>query len=338
MKFILLALFVSVSVHANESEALSLINNEKSCFSGVTADYNSWRDFIREKNSKGPNAAQREERVMKWFDAKFPQTNYDRFKRNLKCSEFTYQVDGVNVKGYYAHPINAKKKELPVLIYNRGGNGYFSAVNFASQMKNIFPFADQGFVVIGTQYSGVAVRDSKRTDEFGGKDIDDVIALLGLLPAIEVADETKVGMYGSSRGGMQSFLTLKKLANTNQINALATIAALTNLPKSIEERPEMEKVYATRIPNYAQDKETQLKNRSVVFWVDKLPKDVPILLIHGAKDKKVDVKNAIDFAALLEENQHPYELEIYEEDGHIINVNEHKMQAKVVNWFKSKLL
>ncbi|GHE97311.1 alpha/beta hydrolase family protein [Thalassotalea profundi] len=336
MKLVVLLSMLLLGQYVSVVNAATLFKDESNCFDGVTVSYDSWREFIRGKNSKGPNAEQREKMVMNWFDSKFSKSDFNRYLETLHCSNFTYEVDGKEVRGYYAHPKNVSG-DLPVLIYNRGGNGNFSAVSFISQMKNIFPFASEGFVVIGTQYSGVAGGSKERTDEFGGKDVDDVISLLELLPFIAPADEARVGMYGASRGGMQSFLVLRALAETKKIKAIATIAAPTNLITNLKERPEMEEVYSKRIPNYALASVKQLKERSVVYWVDDLPKDVPVLLIHGAKDEKVSVRNATDLARLLENREHPYELEIYKEDGHIINVNEREMIHRVISWFKAKL-
>ena len=76
-------------------------------------------------------------------------------------------------------------------------------------MRNLFPIANQGFVIIGSQYRGTGSKNNL-LDEFGGKDVNDVTALLDYIPSIKDADPERIGMYGASRGGMQTHLVLKQ--------------------------------------------------------------------------------------------------------------------------------
>ncbi|WP_415837718.1 alpha/beta hydrolase family protein, partial [Shewanella livingstonensis] len=228
--------------------------------------------------------------------------------------------------------INLEK--LPVLVYNRGGNGNFGGVVFGSMMQNLFPIANEGFVIIGSQYRGTFTKNPSAHDEFGGSDVNDVTALLDYIPSIEGADEQRIGMYGASRGGMQTHLALKK---TSKIKAIATIAGTTDLLKELDFRPAMEKVYANRIPYYDKNKVAELERRSVLKWVSELSPNIPILLLHGENDKRVSAKNSIELASALTKNSIPHKLIIYPNDNHGLMQNKEKANKELVSWFREYL-
>ena len=261
--------------------------------------------------------------ALKWFDQRYNEQQFDLFKRNLSCRTFKYPVDGHLVNGFVIKPKNYHK-DLPVLIYNRGGNGDFGKVVFGSMMRNLFPVAQEGFIIIGSQYRGTANENSKVQDQFGGEDVNDVKALFGYIANIKGSDPQRLGMFGASRGGMQTFLTLKQ---TPYVKAVATIAGPSDLQAMLEKRPRMENVYKRRIPNYTENKQAELDKRSVLKWVDELPKEVPILLLHGTHDKRVAVEQSIALAEALSTAKMPHKLVLYPEDNHSLAQNRHKSES-----------
>ena len=201
-------------------------------------------------------------------------------------------------------------------------------------VRNLFPIAEQGFVIIGSQYRGTFSKNKAVDDEFGGKDVDDVMALIKLIPSIAGADENRVGMLGASRGGMQTYLTLKQ---TDKVKAVAVIAGVSDLVIGVEERPVMAKVHQKRIPNYAQNKQAELEKRSVLYWLDKIPQDVPILLLHGMSDERVSVEQSITLAEALEKADIPHNLVLYPGDNHGLVQNKAKATQEIVAWFNAYL-
>ncbi|TKB01990.1 S9 family peptidase [Alteromonas portus] len=330
-------LLVSLLVPSFLSSASNLlkheqVKNERSCFSWIFSDYSSWRNQMKNKYEKSTKTEEAVNKKLAWFDSMFTQEKYDLYKSSLDCSTFEYEVDSHMVKGYVIKPKGADKK-LPVLIYNRGGNGNFGGVVFGSMMHNLFPIAKEGFVIVGSQYRGTHTK-SDTLDEFGGKDVRDVTALLDLIPAISGADSNRLGMYGASRGGMQTHLALK---HSNNIRAIATIAGNTDLAKGLIYRPEMEKVYEKRIPNYLENKQQELDKRSVLKWADKLSPNVPILLLHGTADKRVSVKHSEDFASELVRYNIPHKLVLYPNDSHGLIKNKEAANNEIVSWFHKHL-
>ncbi|MGQ8366349.1 alpha/beta hydrolase family protein [Glaciecola sp. 1036] len=148
--------------------------------------------------------------------------------------------------------------------------------------------ASAGLVVIGSQYRGSRANNTPNNgkDEFGGDDVNDVLALQSILVEIPEADMSQISLVGWSRGVMQSYLVAKQMHN---LKAIVSIAGNSDARKSLEWRSEMEKVYMARVPNYEANKVQELSKRSVVDWVDELG-GTPILLIHGSGDKRVNVE------------------------------------------------
>ncbi|MCO4798140.1 MAG: S9 family peptidase [Colwelliaceae bacterium] len=319
------------------SQASNLINDEsikdqKNCFNHIFKDYATWRAFIKDKRQKRIKSEEKLSKGMSVFDSMFGEEKFNQYKNNLSCITFKYNVDGLVISGYVIKP-KSNEKKLPVLIYNRGGNGNYGSVVFGSMMHNLFPIANEGFVIIGSQYR-LSRTKGVLLDEFGGKDVNDVTALLDYIPSINGADEQRIGMFGASRGGMQTHLAVKKVKN---IKAIATIAGATDLIKELDFRPAMENVYAKRIPDYDKNKVAELEKRSVLNWVSELSPNIPILLLHGENDKRVSVKNSIVLAAALSKNNIPHKLVLYPDDNHGLMQNKEKANKELVNWFNKYL-
>lgn len=327
-------LIISIAISSFSIQASNLINDErvtdqKSCFTWIFTDYASWRNGMEKKFKRKIISEEKLQQALTRFDSRFGKEKFDFYQSNLSCSTFKYLVDGNTVNGYVIKPKLSKGK-LPVLIYNRGGNGNFSGVVFGSMMHNLFPIANEGFVIIGSQYRGTFTTNPSAHDEFGGNDVNDVTALLDYIPSIEGADEQRIGMFGASRGGMQTHLAMRKVKN---IKAIATIAGNSDLLKGLSYRPEMEKVFKHRIPDYEKNKVTELENRSVLNWVTDLSPNVPILLLHGTNDKRVSVNHSIDLAAALSKNNIPHKLVLYPDDNHGLIKNKEKANKELVSWF-----
>lgn len=319
-------------------QATNLINHEQvidqqSCFTSIFADYKSWRNAMKKKYKRKIKSNVNRKKALARFDRLYTEEQFDLYKSNLSCTRIKYRVDGNTVKGYVIQPKQSESK-LPVLIYNRGGNGNFGGVVFGSMMHNLFPIANEGFVIVGSQYRETFIKSTLLRDEFGGQDVKDVTALIDIIPSIEGADAQRIGMYGASRGGMQTHLALKQ---TNKIKAIATISGVTDLLKELEFRPVMEKVYRKRIPDYQGNKVDELKKRSVIHWVEELSPTIPILLLHGDNDKRVSVNNSIEFAKALSTHNIPHKLVVYPNDNHGLMQNKKQANQELVTWFKKYL-
>ena len=222
----------------------------------------------------------------------------------------TYLSDGLKVRGYLAAP--KQGANLPCVIWNRGGNRESGALSDTNACSRLGRIASWGYVVIASQYRGNAGGEGK--EEFGGKDVDDVLNLLPVLQSLPQADPTRVGMCGYSRGGMMTYLAL---ARTDRIAAAVVGFGLSDAFETVASRPEMEtNVLAELVPDFQQNRAAALEARSAVRWVDKLNKNTPILLLHGTADWRVNPMQAIQMATALYQNKHPFRFVLFEGAAH----------------------
>jgi len=213
-----------------------------------------------------------------------------KYLDSINIYSITYLSDGLKINGFLVKP--KKKGKYPCIIYNRGGNRNFGSLKIAHGAITLGKIAKEGYVVIASQYRGNG--GSEGEEEFGGADVNDINILTEVLKEIEFADTNKIGMYGWSRGGMMTYIALTK---TDKIKAAVVGGAISNSFSLIKDRPKMEKgVLSELIPKYAENKEVELEKRSAIKWVDKFPKNVPILLLHGNSDWRVKPGQSLNLA------------------------------------------
>lgn len=315
------------SASIGEPLPAATITSSKSCFTGPFKSYDTWLKRLRESN-KNFNAAT--------FESRIPRERYDRAESQLDCQLFLYTVGEVTVVGYSVRPIS-HQYALPVIIYNRGGNASHAKINFRTLFNRIIPLAEQGFFVIASQYRGSGLEREgidPGVDEFGGKDVDDVMAIFDLIDKSPYTDKSRIGMFGWSRGAIMSFLAATR---TDRLSALVVGGAPSDILEEVKTRPVMERVFEARIPNYNNNRESALKSRSVLYWAEKLPKSLPILILHGQADKNVTINSALNFAVELQKQEIPYRLVVYENGSHaLLEVNQ-QVNSEVAQWFADKL-
>jgi dipeptidyl aminopeptidase/acylaminoacyl peptidase len=218
---------------------------------------------------------------------------------------------------------------LPVIIYNRGGSKEYGMIEETQLFLRLAEIASWGYVVLASQYSGNDGSDGK--DEYGGMDVDDIINLKPIIDQYDKTDSDNIGMFGGSRGGMMSFLTLK---NVDWIKAIVTKSGSANESRGYKERPDLKEF---RSDMYDADSENENTKRSSIYWIDKLPKDTPILLFHGTNDESVSPLDALEIGVRLFKNKIPFEMHIYNNDDHKLSKNNVEIMEKTHNWFDKYL-
>lgn len=310
----------------NEIPAAS-ISSDRSCFEGDFATLASYLKFIR--NGRPAITSQ----VISEAEAR-----YQYWTTQFDCRLITYEVDGTKVHGFYSKPKTREGQKLPVIIYNHGGNADTGWVRPQFIFGKMFPVAIRGFVVVGSQYRGTAPpgepNPSRLLDEFGGNDVRDVLALVSIADKLPFVDSTRVGLWGDSRGGMMAFLAARRLS---RFAAIAVTGGPSDLIHLAQSRPDMKKVFQTWIPEFDKDPDRVLRDRSALYWVDELPTSLPILLLHGARDQRVDVDSTFKLASRLSELGHPYRLVVFENGSHTLAEHEREVSAQIQAWFLEKL-
>jgi len=236
----------------------------------------------------------------------------------------TYQSDSLVIKGILVEP--KKEGVYPVVIFNRGGNRDFAPLNLSTIINYTSKLAEQGYVIIGSNY--------RENDEFGGKELNDVLNLTETVKEIEKADPNCIGMFGWSRGGIMTYLSLK---NSDKIKTAIVGNGVTDLFQLIEDRPKMETaVMAECIPDYWRNKEMELKKRSVIYWPEKLSKQSSLLIISGKNDKRANQNTTTKLVERLSELKYDYEYQEFITD-HFFSNKRNELDQLVLSWFNKRL-
>jgi dipeptidyl aminopeptidase/acylaminoacyl peptidase len=230
--------------------------------------------------------------------------------KDVNFYRITYLSDGLKVTGIIAEPKAAGK--YPCIISNRGGNRDFGNWDPFFTAFFLGRLASWNYVVIASQYRGNDGGEGK--EEFGGKDVNDVLNLIPALAQLPQADTSRIGIEGTSRGGMMTYIALKR---TCKFKAGVVTAGVANAFKNIAGRPDMETgVFAELVPDYKKNKEKELRARSAVFWADEMCKSTPLLILQGSGDWRVEPSSSLDLVQKLLEYKHPVRYILYEGADH----------------------
>ena len=302
------------------------------CATAPKRTYEQYREDVKKRSEEEVAEAKRE--GFQWDlerDFRGRLMSKEEFERRenftaYDCQKIKYLSDGLKVVGFIWKPKASENKKLPLVIANRGGNREYGKLTAQSFF---YPLVTNGFVVIASQYRGVD--GGEGTEEFGGADVNDVLNLIPLARSLGYVDMNNVFLLGASRGAMQSFLAIKK---GMPVNAVAVFGGLTDALVSAKERPNLvTRVWSNLIPDFEKRGEEALRERSAVYFVDRI--NVPVLIFHGGADWRLNVgSQALGLANKLQASGKTYELIIYAGDDHPTTNNRADRERRTVEWFK----
>ena len=242
------------------------------------------------------------------------------FKDRIDCYKIRYLSDGLEVVGFIFKPKKSDSK-LPVLIFNRGGNREYGKIQKRG-LKYLSSIASNNYVVLASQYRGNDGGQGR--EQFGGTDVNDVLDLIPLAKSLQFTDSNNIFMLGYSRGGMMTYLALKYGA---QINAAVVVSGMTDIWRWYEERDDVRYLLGQLV---GLDLEEYHK-RSVVYWPEKI--NVPLLIMHGKRDNKVNYKQSAELSKKLKELGKDHELIFFPKGNHGLTKNKPERDAKIFEWF-----
>ncbi|WP_299684830.1 prolyl oligopeptidase family serine peptidase [uncultured Dokdonia sp.] len=229
--------------------------------------------------------------------------------KNVEFFNITYLSDSLKVKGFIVKPVGEGR--FPCIISNRGGTAEFGSWNEVGIAFWLGRLASWGYVVAASQYRGNDGGEGK--EDWGGKDVNDVLGLVHTLNEFDTADTTRIGMEGASRGGL---MTYRALQESCQFKAAVSIAGFADAFEHLKDRPEFEEVFEEYIPYYKENKEKELKARSAVFWADEMCKTTPLLILQGSSDWRTPASQSLKLVSKLYEEKHPVRYLLFEGADH----------------------
>jgi len=245
---------------------------------------------------------------------------------NVEVSRIEYKSGELLVSGYKVTPELVENRKYPVLIFNRGGNRYYGAISNDFAEGYLSKFAEEGYVVLASQYRGVY---QEGQEEYGGADVEDVHNLVETAYKLDYADTDKIYMFGISRGSIMSFIAVKE---RNDIKAIATLGGITDLTSFYNERElQMKSVLELLIGGSPEESPEEYERRSVLQWADEL--DTPVMLLHGTKDESVNMMHSVNLAQELRRLEKDYNLITYGNGDHGLREFKEEYIREILKWF-----
>jgi dipeptidyl aminopeptidase/acylaminoacyl peptidase len=244
----------------------------------------------------------------------------------VDCLRIRYVSDGLSIVGFIVKPRSTGDTRYPVIVYNRGGFRDIGKID-TWNLLDFYGFASQGFVVLASQYRGSDGGEGR--DEVGGADVADVMVLPRLAASLPYADSSNMFLYGLSRGGMMSFLALRR---GFPARAIAVVGAVFDVEAFQQRAPKLVASALALNPDYPSKGVALLRERSVMNWSDQI--SAPLLIIHGAMDEEVPAAEALTFATKLAQQGKRYQLIVYADDNHEAANNRQDRDGRIGAWFK----
>ncbi len=255
----------------------------------------------------------------------------DRYASTANAEYFrlVYLSDGLKIAGFYAEPKG--DGPFPAVIYNRGGERASGALTG----MELAPFAELGIVVVASQYRGG--RGSEGWDHFGGDDVRDVINLIPLLKSRPKVDPNRIGMTGSSRGAMMTYLALKDQAQrrASDIKVASTTSGLADLIGWAAQRKDLDAGFFPEVLGFTtKQNPSAFRERSAIYWPALIR--VPLLMQHGDADPAVSVSQSQRLYRLMGSRGGSVKLIIHKGDGHGLPNSEEGL-PETFKWFSKYL-
>ena len=235
--------------------------------------------------------------------------DYDALS-DVSVYRIVYESDGLKITGLAVLP-NDTQVAHPVLIYNRGGSREYGKLTLYTVMRTLVPLARKGYMVFASNYRGND--GSEGTEEFGGRDVNDVLNLLSIAREHPAFDGGNAFMIGHSRGGMMTTLSIKHGA---KVNAAISIAGIADARELVNYQHIRENVLKSLVPGYHEDPEGTLSSRSSLLWPQAI--SVPLLLLHGDNDKDVHHSDSVNLHEAITAKNGTSELVIYPTGSHAL--------------------
>lgn len=246
--------------------------------------------------------------------------------KNTEVKSIIYDSDGIEVQGYAAYPAFVEGK-IPIIIWNRGGNNKDGRLDDFLAAGILGEIASWGYLVLASNY--------REDEEFGGKDVNDILNLLACAVEFKFCDIDKTGMEGWSRGGM---MTYRVLSLTERIECAVVVSGLADLFRSERKKNDLADVYVRLFGSeFEEEFINRKKERSAVYFAEKICRDTEILLIHGTNDRKISFQDSVDVYNKLKANGNKCELKLIEGGDHYLRNHKSEVSELRRKWFDRHL-
>lgn len=260
-----------------------------------------------------------------------------RSQELAQAEDFTWQsVDGLETHGWLYRASPGTKRAV---IFIHGGPTSHSENRLNYQIQY---FVHRGFNVLDVNYRGstgygLKFRESIKEDGWGGREQADIATGAQALMAHGLAEPGQVGVTGTSYGGYSSWFLITHYP-PEVIAASAPICGMTDLVVDYQTtRPDLRPYSEEMLGGRPDQVPERYFERSPINFVQDIRGK--LLIVQGALDPNVSPENVRQVRQKLEEHHIPYELLVFEDEGHGITrpVNQEKLCLALAGFFEKAM-
>lgn len=196
-------------------------------------------------------------------------------------------VGGLRLGALLYKPREAQGKS-PLIVLGHGG---FRGIPLEYR-RLAEALAKVGYVVYVPEFRGQG--QSEGNIEYAAGEVLDFLSALEVAKKLDGVDANRVGLVGGGHGGT---VVLLALARAEGIACAATISAPTDLVALVREVPAFERELKLLKASVSPGDINALRQRSPIYYAAGV--QVPVLILHGEKDRMVPAKSAEGYAAVL---------------------------------------
>jgi dipeptidyl aminopeptidase/acylaminoacyl peptidase len=255
------------------------------------------------------------------------------FASTITIYSFFYLSSGAKVRAYFLEPKSVSNSAL--IFFNRSGTGELGKIEHKTLFTNFFglkTLLGQGYSLVISQLHGVDGGESM-SDSCGPKDAKCLQDLHDILIQYSNINPDKIGMIGGSSGGLMTYQTARHF---DWLKTGVVISSPVDEARSLMERGEDLK--SAKSKHYDIQNKFELLYRSPIKWVGNISATIPLLIMHGTSDWRVDVTHSIDMAKNLYKANKPFRLKIYEGGDHSLREYQKEVIDDITNWFNDYLI
>ncbi len=236
-----------------------------------------------------------------------PQAAFDAYRwANIQYVNFNSHVDGAPLLGRLTLPAAYDaSRPYPLIV----GSVYSDAVRNQWGGRRAHPtwgldqhLADQGYIVLNVNIGGSWGQGRAHTKRmhhsYGGMDIDDLESGVRHLVAQGMVDPKRVGIWGSSYGGLMTLMSLAKKPDTYAVGIAG--APATNVWHAYPSQ-----MWIMGPPEGA-DMPARYEAQSAMYQSQGIQD--PVMIIHGTRDQVVLYSDTIALAERMIAREQPFEL------------------------------
>jgi dipeptidyl aminopeptidase/acylaminoacyl peptidase len=191
--------------------------------------------------------------------------------------------------GYLFTPIPLEKgKRFPALVAVHGGYHFSLGEEFFGYIERA---VTEGYVVIFPEYRGSRGYGAEhyKAQDYGGKDVDDILAAADYLATKDFVDPARLGIIGRSRGGMIALLAIERAPK--KFRAAVDVVGIADFVAYMSYKPEYRRLDVAKTPRFHGTPDQNLPayiDASPIAHVDKI--ETPLLIHATTFDRTVPVQ------------------------------------------------